>query len=181
MQVVVFPRIPARSWLALAACLLLAVAAAAPAQPTDQPQQQLRWQREVRAAECSFAASMARRDLAAFERHLSPQTLFFGSTQRFSGAAAVVAGWKGFFDGPTAPFSWEPDQVVVNLDGSLAFTTGLVRDEKGELSARFNSVWRQEAPGRWRVVIDKGQALSAADRAAPQPAGQGCAGMETAS
>jgi hypothetical protein len=32
-----------------------------------------------------------------------------------------------------------------------------VRDADGKPIARFNSVWRQEAPGVWRVVFDKGQ------------------------
>ena len=31
-----------------------------------------------------------------------------------------------------------------------------VRDPDGKVIGRFNSIWRQEAPGRWRVVFDKG-------------------------
>lgn len=155
------------SALCAAACALPA-AAASSAQLQD-------WQRQVRAAECSFAASMARRDPAAFAGHLSAQALFFGGAgEVLSGSAAVLAGWRAYFEGAAAPFSWEPDQVVANEDGSLAHSTGLVRNPQGEPIARFNSVWRQESPGQWRIVVDKGGPLSPADRNAP-PAGAGCA------
>ena len=112
--------------------------------------------RDVFAAERSFARSMAERDHAAFVRHLSEQALFFGATKVLDGKAAVANGWKGFFEKPDAPFSWEPDQVEVLADGTLALSTGPVRNPEGQPIARFNSVWRLEAPGTWRIVFDKG-------------------------
>jgi ketosteroid isomerase-like protein len=131
---------------------------------------------QVWAAECAFARSMAQRDLAAFASHLSAQALFFNGPEVLRGSAAVLAGWTGFFDAPTAPFSWAPDQVEVLADGSLAYSTGLVRNPQGDPVVRFNSVWRQEAPGQWRVVLDKGTPLSAAERAAPATGAAGCQG-----
>jgi len=113
--------------------------------------------RQVEAAERAFARSMAERDHAAFVRHLSEQAIFFGGGRVLRGKAEVAAGWKPFYDAPGAPFSWEPDQVQVLADGTLALSTGPVRDPAGKVVARFNSIWRQEAPGVWRVVFDKGQ------------------------
>jgi len=114
--------------------------------------------REVEATERAFARSMAERDHAAFTALLSEQATFFGSgTRVHRGKAEVAAAWRGFFEGPQAPFSWEPDQVEVLADGSLALSTGPVRDPQGQLIARFNSIWRREAPGVWRIVFDKGQ------------------------
>ncbi|QPF73454.1 DUF4440 domain-containing protein [Roseateles sp. DAIF2] len=163
--------------LSLLPLLLASVSLAQAGEPANEAQQS-RWQREVRAAECGFAASMARRDLAAFEQHLAEATLFFdGRGQPIQGRAAVVAAWKGFYEGAEAPFSWEPDQIVVAGDGQLAYSTGPVRNAKGEPVARFNSVWRQEAPGRWRIAIDRGAPLPAADRQALAPAGRGCEGL----
>ena len=112
--------------------------------------------REVMDTERAFARSMAERDHAAFTRHLSEQAVFFGGPKVLQGKAAVAEGWRGFFEGKSAPFSWEPDQVEVLADGTLALSTGPVRGADGKLIARFNSVWRLEAPGTWRVVIDKG-------------------------
>jgi ketosteroid isomerase-like protein len=114
--------------------------------------------RQVADTERAFAHSMAARDHAAFTAHLSEQARFFGGGGKvLRGKAEVAAGWKPYFEAPQPPFSWEPDQVEVLGDGTLALSTGPVRNARGEVVARFNSVWRQEAPGVWRIVFDKGQ------------------------
>ncbi|MBV8501230.1 MAG: nuclear transport factor 2 family protein [Paucibacter sp.] len=153
--------------------LLLASAAFAHA---DEAQMQT-WQRQVRATECVFADSMAKRDLKAFESLLADAPLFFSGEGPLQGRAAVVARWKRFYEGAKAPFSWEPDEVVAVSDGSLAYSTGPVFDPQGQLIGRFASVWRQEAPGRWRIVIDHGVPLSDAERVKPPAPGKGCEGL----
>jgi ketosteroid isomerase-like protein len=111
---------------------------------------------EVFAAERAFARSMAERDFAAFGRHIASDAIFFAGRQPLRGRDAVLAGWKAFYDGAAAPFSWEPDQVEVLASGQLALSTGPVRDPKGEVVARFNSIWQRQGDGRWLVVFDKG-------------------------
>jgi ketosteroid isomerase-like protein len=123
-------------------------------------------QREVWATEVAFARSMAERNLAAFERHLSPHTVFWSGRQVLRGKAAVVEAWKRFYEGPQAPFSWEPDEVVVIGDGTLAQSTGPVRAPDGKVIARFRSVWRREADGRWLIVLDRGEAADPSKPAA---------------
>lgn len=136
-----------------AAVLGLAVAAhaAAPAETIDT------WQAQVFAAERAFAKTMADRDHAAFATLIADDALFFSPSKVLRGRAEVAAGWKPFFDGRQAPFSWQPDQVEVLADGSLAHSSGPVRDPAGKVVARFNSIWRREAAGVWRVVFDKGE------------------------
>jgi ketosteroid isomerase-like protein len=112
---------------------------------------------QVADTERAFARSMAERRHAEFARHLSEQAVFFNGDEVLRGKAAVAAGWKPLFDAPAAPFSWEPDQVEVLDDGQLALSTGPVRNPEGRVIARFNSIWRLEAPGVWRIVFDKGQ------------------------
>jgi len=114
--------------------------------------------RQVEDTERAFARSMADRDHAAFTRLLSEHAVFYASNRVLHGKAEVAAAWKPFFDGPQAPFSWEPDRVDVLGDGTLAHSSGPVHDPAGKLVGRFNSVWRQEAPGVWRIVFDKGEA-----------------------
>jgi len=115
-------------------------------------------QREVWDTEVAFARSMAQRDLAAFERHLSPHTVFWsGNNKVLRGKAAVIEAWKRFYEGAEAPFSWEPDEVVVIGDGTLATSTGPVRAPDGKVVARFRSVWRREPNGRWLIVLDRGE------------------------
>ena len=110
----------------------------------------------VRAAETAFAASMGRRDVNAFASHVAEDAIFFGGQSPLRGKAAVVAGWRPFFDGPQAPFSWAPETVEVLSSGTLAFSSGPVRDPQGRQTATFNSIWRKDADGQWRVVFDKG-------------------------
>ena len=111
---------------------------------------------EVFAAERAFARSMAERDFAAFGRHVADDCVFFSGNTPLRGRDAVLAAWRAFFEGPSAPFSWEPDQVEVLESGELALSTGLVKNPEGAVTARFNSIWRRQRDGRWLVVFDKG-------------------------
>ena len=72
------------------------------------------------------------------------------------GREAVGEGWKPLFDGPDAPFSWAPERVEVIESGTLALSTGPVRNSAGERIGTYNSTWRLEADGKWRVVLDIG-------------------------
>lgn len=111
---------------------------------------------QVRDAERAFAKTMADRDHAAFASLLSEEAIFMAPDRVLRGRKEVAEGWKRFYEGPTAPFSWEPERVVVTASGSLAFSTGPVRDPKGNRVGTFNSTWRRETDGRWRVVLDSG-------------------------
>ncbi|MCW8195970.1 nuclear transport factor 2 family protein [Proteobacteria bacterium 005FR1] len=111
---------------------------------------------EVFAAERAFARTMAERDLQAFTTFLSNEAIFFSAERAIRGKATVSTEWQPFFEGPQAPFSWEPDQVEVLDSGRLAFSTGPVYDPAGKCIGSFNSVWRREGPAEWRVVFDKG-------------------------
>ncbi|HSB22477.1 MAG TPA: nuclear transport factor 2 family protein [Burkholderiaceae bacterium] len=137
---------------AIAACPLTAVARVARAAPDLDALRREVWDTELR-----FARSMAERDFAAFARHLSEHAVFWSGPRLLRGKAAVLEGWKRFYDGAQAPFSWEPDDVVVLGDGTLAQSTGPVRDPAGATIARFRSVWRREADGRWLIVLDRGE------------------------
>lgn len=110
---------------------------------------------QVRAAETAFARSMAERDLAAFSSFLAEDAIFLGNSL-LRGREAVTAGWKGFFEGPKAPFSWVPERVAVVATGALALSTGPVYDPAGRRIGTFNSTWRREADGRWKIVLDIG-------------------------
>lgn len=141
--------------MSLRSLLLLAVLlapTAANAQAPDQPA----LAHQVFQAESAFAQTMADRDLQAFAAHVAVDAVFFGRQGPLRGRAAVVAGWQRFFEGPAAPFSWSPEAVEVLASGTLALSSGPVRDPTGRQIGTFNSVWRRDPDGRWRVVFDKG-------------------------
>lgn len=137
--------------LSVAACLLLAACATPRRSP---PPADLRQQ--VAATERAFARTMADRDHAAFASFLSEEAVFLSGASALRGKASVAAAWRRLYDGPEAPFSWEPDTVEVLPSGTLALSAGPVRDRAGKVVGRFYSTWRLEAPGAWRIVFDHG-------------------------
>ena len=114
---------------------------------------------QVVATERAFAKSMADRKFEAFSSFVSEEAVFFSGPTPLRGKAQVTSWWARYFDTPEAPFSWEPDEVEVLESATLALSSGPVRDAAGKVIARFTSIWRLEAPGKWRVVFDKGSAL----------------------
>jgi ketosteroid isomerase-like protein len=159
------PRIiqPARNAIArfaaiVATALWLAACTTVPRAPADMA----RLAAQVTATERAFARSMAQRDFTAFSSHLSADAVFFTGPQPLRGKAEVAGFWKRWFADAVAPFSWEPDHVEVLASGDLALSTGPVHTPDGRLAGRFNSIWRLEAPGTWRIVFDRGEDVCAA-------------------
>jgi len=150
--------------IAAVAAIAMLTAASALAAPGHEELKQ-----QVTEAERAFSAAMARRDFATFTTFISEDAVFWSGPKPLHGKEAIAAWWKRFFEKPEAPFTWEPDNVEVVASGTLAHTTGPVYDPKGKMFSRFNSVWRQEAPGKWRVVFDKGQEICNCKREAEQP------------
>jgi ketosteroid isomerase-like protein len=111
---------------------------------------------QVRRTETAFAKTMANRDAAAFATFLDPEAVFMSNGNAARGARAVAERWKRLFDGPKAPFSWAPETVEVLDSGTLAMTSGPVRDPDGKRIGTFNSVWRRESSGQWKIVLDIG-------------------------
>ena len=115
--------------------------------------------REVADTERAFAKTMADRDLAAFSNFIASDAVFFSGPKPLRGKQAVVEFWKRFYDKPEAPFSWRPESVEVLDSGTLALSSGPVFNAAGKQIATFNSIWRLEAPGTWRIVFDKGNSV----------------------
>lgn len=113
--------------------------------------------RQVAATERAFAATMKARDHAAFASFLAEETVFMSGAVTLRGREAVARAWHAYFAGAQAPFSWEPEQVEVVDSGTLAYSGGPVYDAAGQVVGRFNSIWRLEAPGRWKIVFDRGE------------------------
>ena len=111
---------------------------------------------QVQAAENAFAQTLADRDLEAFASYLADEAIFMDSSQTMRGKDAIKAAWSAFFEGDTAPFSWESATVEVLDSGTLAHSSGPVFFPDGREVATFNSIWRREADGNWKVVFDKG-------------------------
>ena len=129
-------------------------------------------EQEVRCREIGFSQAAEHRDIEQFRSFIDPDARFIGrSVQR--GIDAVADAWSGFFaaDGPA--IMWRPRFVEVLEDGNLALSRGPYRlrltDADGNAVERwgtFNSVWRRQGNGEWKVVFDAGnEAAEAPDEA----------------
>jgi len=141
-----------RIHLALAACAIL-FTSHVPAAETSGYEALTQ---QVADTERAFANTMAQRDFEGFVSFLADETIFFSGDTPLRGKQKVAEAWKSLYEKPDAPFSWEPDNVQVIDSGTLALSSGPVYDPQGKRVATFNSVWRLEPDGQWRIVFDKG-------------------------
>ena len=111
---------------------------------------------QVRKTEIAFAKTLADRDPAAFASFLAKETVFLSNGRVSRGPQQVAERWKGYFQAAQPPFSWEPEFVEVLESGTLAISSGPVRDPAGKRIGTFNSVWRREGKGKWKIVLDNG-------------------------
>jgi ketosteroid isomerase-like protein len=111
---------------------------------------------QIAEVERAFAKTMADRDFAAFTSFLSEEAVFLSGTNVRSGRQAVADQWEAFFEDAEPPFSWAPETVSVLESGNLAISTGPVWNAEGKRTSTYTSIWRQEEPGVWRIVFDKG-------------------------
>jgi ketosteroid isomerase-like protein len=133
---------------------IILLAAAGAARPSHDALQQ-----QVAATERAFAATMRARDHAAFTAFLDDEAIFMSGPITLRGRSAISAAWQRYFAAAEAPFSWVPEQVEVVRSGTLAYTGGPVYNAAGKKIGRFNSIWRLEAPGRWKIVFDRGESM----------------------
>jgi ketosteroid isomerase-like protein len=113
---------------------------------------------EVAEIERAFAKTMADRDFGAFASFIDEEAIFVsGPDQILRGREQVTTAWRALFEGETAPFAWEPDEVLVLQSGRLALSSGPVIAPDGSITGRFNSTWRKNDNGEWKIVFDKGQ------------------------
>ena len=117
---------------------------------------------EVRCREIGFSKSIEARDMAAFRAFLDDDARFVGDRVR-RGPEEITAGWSVYApaDGPT--LKWRPQIVEVLEDGALALSRGPYRytavNAEGisvDYFGTFNSIWRRQADGSWKIVFDAG-------------------------
>jgi ketosteroid isomerase-like protein len=116
----------------------------------------------VRCHEIGFSRSAETGNRARFESFIDDDARFVGNSVR-RGVTEISQGWSVFFaeDGPR--IKWRPQYVEVLSDGQLALSRGPFRmtsvDGEGkpiEVWGTFNSTWRRQPGGGWKVVFDAG-------------------------
>ena len=122
----------------------------------------------VRCQEIAFSKSIETQDLTKFMSLIDADARFVSNVVT-KGPEAIAEAWSIFVadDGPK--IKWRPQFVEVLTDGELALTRGpyrmVTKDETGQETVHwgtFNSVWRLQADGSWKVVFDAGSRANAA-------------------
>jgi hypothetical protein len=77
-----------------------------------------------------------------------------------------VQDWLKDRKDPPRSVEWWPTESYLSCDGKLAINTGGWKRPEGTVGY-FSTVWRKEAGGGWKWIVDGGDALNAAR---PRPA-----------
>ncbi len=143
---------------ALPAAALLLLAASASAQDRRMLPGGGEWANPgaVVAAEIAFAqAAQAKGQWTAFAESATADAVMF--VPQMTWAQAWLKGRAN----PPAAVRWQPHEVWSSCDGSLAVTHGAWQGGKGG-NGWFTTVWQRQNNGKYRWVLDHGDALEAA-------------------
>lgn len=61
---------------------------------------------------------------------------------------------------PAVAIKWQPQKVLMSCDGSVGVSTGAWQQPDGSVGF-FTTIWRRDVKGRWKWVLDHGDALKA--------------------
>jgi hypothetical protein len=107
-------------------------------------------------AERAFAAEAQKLgQWTAFRKYAAPDAIMFVPQ------ASNAQGWlKDKADPPVAVFWW-PGRSYVSCDGNTAINTGPWVRQWGKSVGYFTTVWKRQADGSWKWLLDHGDALAA--------------------
>ena len=123
---------------------------------------------DVRCREIGFSKSAENRDMQAFRSFIDADARFV-SNEVLRGIDAVTEAWAVFFTTPGPTIKWRPEVIEVLENGTLALSRGPYRvtsqnadGNSVESWGTFNSIWRVNDDGQWRVVFDAGSPAASA-------------------
>jgi ketosteroid isomerase-like protein len=119
-------------------------------------------------AERAFSAMSAEKGVInAFDHFLEPEAVVLRPTPEFG------KKWREAMRNAPAVVTWEPRTAVLSQSGDLAWVTGpwtvVKKDNSPAHHGQFLTVWRKQADGTWRVVLDTGIATRQLDASTAAP------------
>lgn len=119
------------------------------------------YKEQLLAADTAFSAAATKDGvLKAFMAVATQDTKLLSEAGR--GFDAVKSGFKDF--SPTASLTWKPSEAQVSLQGDLGYTWGRYEYSDRTASGKavvetgtYVTIWRRQADGSWKVVLDGGQ------------------------
>jgi len=140
----------------------VALAACAPQPAAEPPDTRAADETAIRAAAKAWSAAAEAKDAEAFTSvYTEDAVLMMEDAPDVHGIAALREGVSGMMQDPNFALSFAGDNVVVARSGDIAYETGNYTmtmtgpdespaTEKGS----YVAVWRKEADGQWKCVVD---------------------------
>lgn len=121
------------------------------------------------------AWSQSTGDLEKLTSFLADDAVFFGEGMpRISGKAAIAQAWGEMMKLPGFSIRWTAEGAAVGAGGDLGYTFGSNEisfdDAKGARVAtrgKYVTIWRKQADGSWKTVVDIGNSDSPPPSAVP--------------
>ncbi len=143
----------------LASCALL-LTACEPKAPADESAAAVA---AIRAADAAWSQAFSARDTtAAVAAVESTGSVAAPNAPIATGSQAIRALFEGFYALPAMTIHWEPAAVEAARSGELGYSRGAYQltynDAKGKPvtdQGKYVSVWRKQADGTWKVVVDE--------------------------
>ena len=128
----------------LLALVLAACAHAAPVPP------------DLKALDSAWEKAMNDRGLDGWMAYVAEDAVFFNGPEPTHGRAAAAEEWKAII-GKQIGLEWTPAEQLVA--GDMGYTWGHYQLHVGDKTrtGRYVTIWRRQADGSWKVVLDVGQ------------------------
>jgi ketosteroid isomerase-like protein len=117
----------------------------------------------VREADAAWSETSEKRDFEAFLTFVSDSAAFYpGDGRVLRGKKEVGDFWKRFFDPSGASVVWQPTDAEASSAGDLGYTRGVWKftqdgpEGRQEATGKYVTIWRKEADGKWRAIVDIG-------------------------
>ncbi len=147
-----------RHSMILAACLVLSLflPSSAGGKPPKNPAD------SVRAADQEWMKVFAAKDLDKSVAFCEENGAVLAPNAPIAqGRQAIAKSFAGFFALPNLKITWQADNANVARSGELGYTSGAYQmsftDAAGKTipdNGKYVTVWRKQADGNWKVVLD---------------------------
>jgi len=146
-----------------AAAVALAACAQQPAPaPSAPPDTRAADEATLRTLIGDWSASARAKDATKFVSvYAEDAVVMLANAPDIKGLAAIREGIPAMMQDPAFALSFEPDRIVVARSGDLAYETGTYAmtmtgpDKKPATEkGHYVVVWRKQADGTWKVVVD---------------------------
>src|SRR5262245_15167289 len=119
-------------------------------------------ERAVRAADKAWAEAAASKDVDRMLSFYDKDATFIAQTGGLTtGKEELRKLWDRLFTLPGYELTWQAARVEVSAGGDLAYSfgsweqTGLGDGQPRKTKGAYLAVWKQQADGSWKVLIDK--------------------------